>query len=101
MESSFLDELRNLNYSNQMDSGEHQWAALCNLLGDFAENVSTVEDLPAHDRRVANEGFGNDSELCRHMVERITDQAAKLMYLAQKLRLLSAMYMVREYARGK
>lgn len=101
MASNFLEELRDLNYSNQMDSGEHQWAALCNLLGDFAENVGTVEELLAHDHRVANEGFRSDAELCRHMAERITDQAAKLMYLAQKLRLLSAMHMVREHACGK
>lgn len=96
MASSFLDELRNLNYSNQMDSGEHQWAALCNLLGDFAENVSTVEDLPAHDHRVASEGFRSDAELCRYMSEQIAERTAKLMYLAQRLKLLSAMYMVRE-----
>lgn len=101
MASTFLDELRNLNYSNQMDDGEHQWVALCNLLGDFAENVDTAEDLPAHDHRVAREGFKGDSEVCKYMAARIAEQAAKLIYLSEKMKLLTAMHLIREQTSGK
>lgn len=98
MASTLLDELRDLNYSNQMDNDEHRWAALCNLLGDFVENVDTAEDLPAHDHRVAREGFKSDAEVCSYMTERITEHATKLICLAGKLRVLTAMYSLRERA---
>lgn len=96
MANALLDELRNLNYSNQLDSDEHRWAPLCNLLGDLLDNVDTVEDLPAHERLVAKEGFKSDAEVYCHMADRLAEHAEKLMRFSQQLRALTAMPLINE-----
>lgn len=80
--ADFVDRLAALNYSNQLDGPEHRWGSMCNLLSEF---FSDGPNDPLHKKRLARDGFTDDSQLCAYMSRAITTRIKSLLAAAEVL----------------
>lgn len=74
---------RCLNFSNQLDNIRHNWGHLCNLLDESFDSVSAESD--SHARRLKEDGFSDDSELCAYMSSILVSQARLYLKVATAL----------------
>lgn len=84
IDMDFADSVASLSQSNQMDTEERSWAALCNLLSELADDSI---DESEHKRHLKRAGFKADAELCARMSSAIIERAKKLGALAGRLTL--------------
>ena len=84
IDRDFADAVAALNQSNQMDTEERSWGALCNLLNELTDD--DIDDSE-HQRRLKRAGFKADAELCARMSSAIIERAKKLGALAARLTL--------------
>lgn len=84
LDRDFVDSVASLSQSNQMDTEEQSWGAMCNLLAELADG--DIDDA-AHKRRLKRAGFSADAELCARMSTAIIKRARKMSLLAGRLTL--------------
>ena len=84
IDMDFVDAVASLSQSNQMDTEEQSWGAMCNLLAELADNDF---DDAAHKRRLKRAGFNADAEICARMSTAIIKRARKMSLLAGRLTL--------------
>lgn len=75
---------RCLNFSNQLDNTRHNWGRLCNLL-DESFDTGRRSDQDRHARRLKEDGFSDDSELCAYMSSILISQARLFLKVATAL----------------
>lgn len=75
---------RCLNFSYQLDNPRHNWGRLCNLL-DESFDTGRLSDPDRHARRLKEDGFSNDSELCAYMSSILVSQARLYLKVATAL----------------
>lgn len=84
----FVEAVASLSQSNQMDTEERSWGALCNLLDELADDST---DDSEHKRHLERAGFKADAELCARMSNAIIERIKKMTALAGRLTLTAVL----------